>query len=164
MQDLTVRKATAQDLATLDRFQQGVVDAERHFDPCIREDPVLYYDISRMLMSDEIHFVIAETGMRAVGCGFARIEAAKHYLRHARQAYFGLIYVDPAYRGESVSSAIIGALKQWSLSRGVFEARLEVYRDNAAAIGAYEKSGFSHLSIEMRLALNDGSAMAARTS
>jgi len=157
MLDIIVRKATAEDLATLDRFQQGVVDAERRFDSTIKEGPVHYYDIPRMLMSDEIHFVIAEAGLRAVGCGFARIEAAKHYSQHTLQAYFGLMYVDPIYRGRSVSSTIIDALKQWSLSRGVVEARLEVYRDNVAAIKAYEKSGFRQLSIEMRLVLDAGS-------
>jgi ribosomal protein S18 acetylase RimI-like enzyme len=69
----------------------------------------------------------------------------------------GLMYVDPANRGQSVVLTIIDALKQWSLSRGVFEARLEVYRDNASAIKAYEKAGFSQFAIEMRLRLNDGS-------
>src|SRR5208283_1606336 len=53
MLDIIVRKATAEDLATLDRFQQGVVDAERRFDSTIKEGPVHYYDIPRMLMSDE---------------------------------------------------------------------------------------------------------------
>jgi GNAT superfamily N-acetyltransferase len=156
MQDLVVRPATAEDLGTLDRFQQGVVDAERRFDATIKQGPVSYYDIPRMLESDEIHFVVAEVERRAVGCGFARIEAAKHYLRHAQHAYLGLMYVDPAYRGQSVISAIIDALKQWSRSRGICEARLEVYGDNAAAIKAYEKAGFRPLAIEMRLGLKEG--------
>jgi ribosomal protein S18 acetylase RimI-like enzyme len=154
MLDVVVRKATAEDLGTLNRFQQGVVDAERRFDSTIKEDPVQYYDIARMLTSDETHFVVAEVGSGVVGCGYARIEAAKHYVKHARQAYLGLMYVDPAYRGQSVVLSIIDALKQWALARGVLEARLEVYRDNAAAIKAYEKAGFSQFAIEMRLDLN----------
>ena len=154
MLDIVVRKATAEDLGTLNCFQQGVVDAERRFDSTIKEGPVQYYDIASMLMSDEVHFVVAEVGSGVVGCGYARIEAAKHYLKHALHAYLGLMYVDPAYRGQSVISTILDALKQWSRSRGVFEARLEVYRDNAVAIKAYEKAGFSQFVIEMRLDLN----------
>ena len=154
MPDIAVRRACMQDLGVLNRFQQGVVEAERAFDAAISQGPVQYYDIAGMLQSDEIHFVVAEAQAQAVGCGFARIEAAKHYLKHTRHAYLGLMYVDPAHRGQSVNSAIIGALKQWSLARGVTEMRLEVYGNNLAAIKAYEKAGFSRLMIEMRLDLN----------
>jgi len=70
MPDIVVRQATTQDLGTLNRFQQGILEAERAF------------------------------------------------------------------------------------SRGVTEMRLEVYRDNLAAIKAYEKAGFSELLIEMRLRSN----------
>jgi len=125
MPDIVVRQATAQDLETLNRFQQGVAEAERAFDSAIREGPIQYYDIARMLESDEIRFVVAEQGLRLVGCGFARIEAAKHYLKHTLHAYLGLMYVDPLYRGQSVNPAIIGALKQWSVAKSVTVMRLE---------------------------------------
>ena len=139
-----------EDLATLNRFQQGIVDAERGFDPTIKGGAVQYYDVARMLTDDEIHFVVAEVGMRVVGCGYARIEAAKHYLKHSVHAYLGLMYVDPEYRGYAVNLAVIAALKNWSVSKGVSEMRLEAYRDNVAAIKAYEKAGFVPWVIEMR--------------
>lgn len=153
MKDIVVRKATLEDLATLKRFQQGVVQAERDFDPTIKDGAVEYYDIAPMLSADEIRFVVAEAGTRAVGCGYARIEAAKHYLKHAVHAYLGLMYVDPEYRGRAVNLAIIAALKDWSVSRGIGEMRLEVYSANLAAIKAYEKAGFGPWSLEMRLDL-----------
>jgi ribosomal protein S18 acetylase RimI-like enzyme len=156
MKGIVVRKAALEDLATLNRFQQGIADAERGFDSTIKDGAVQYYDIAPMLTCDEIHFVVAEAGMRVVGCGFARIEAAKHYLKHSVHAYLGLMYVDPEYRGHSVNLAVIAALKEWSVSRGISEMRLEVYRDNVAAIKAYEKAGFGQLAIEMRLHLNEG--------
>ena len=143
------------DLATLNRFQQGILDAERAFDPTIKDGAVQYYDIASMLTADDIHFVVAQAGTRVVGCGYARIEAAKHYLKHPVHAYLGLMYVDPQYRGRSVNLAIIDALKNWSLSRGVGEMRLEVYRDNIAAVKAYEKAGFGQWMIQMRWAQND---------
>jgi ribosomal protein S18 acetylase RimI-like enzyme len=153
MKDIVVRKAALKDLATLNRFQQGIVDAERVFDSTIKDGAVQYYDIASMLADDEIHFVVAEAGMRVVGCGYARIEAAKHYLKHPVHAYLGLMYVDPEYRGRAVNLAVIAALKNWSVSRGVTEMRLEAYRDNLAAIKAYEKAGFVPWVIDMRLDL-----------
>jgi GNAT superfamily N-acetyltransferase len=143
------------DLPVLERFQQGVVAAERPFDSTIRDRPVRYYDISALLASQQAMFVVGESGGEIIGCGFARIEAAKEYLKHSRHGYLGLMYVDPAYRGRSVNGKIIEALKSWCGSRGVTELRLEVYRGNAAAIRAYEKAGFSQLVIEMRMPLPD---------
>src|SRR5271157_3585106 len=153
MADIVVRKAAVEDLATLNRFQQGIVEAERVFDPTIKDGAVQYYDIARMLIAADVHFVVAQAGMRVVGCGYARIEPAKHYLRHSVHAYLGLMYVDPEYRGRAVNLAVIAALKDWSVSRGVSEMRLEVYRDNLAAIKAYEKAGFGQWVIDMRLTL-----------
>jgi ribosomal protein S18 acetylase RimI-like enzyme len=156
MPDVVVRKATLEDLATLNGFQQGIADAERVFDPAINDGAVQYYDIASMLAADDTHFVVAQSGMRVVGCGYARIEAAKHYLKHRVHAYLGLMYVDPKYRGQSVNLAIIDALKGWAQSRDVGELRLEVYSDNIAAVKAYEKAGFGQWVIEMRWAQNDG--------
>jgi ribosomal protein S18 acetylase RimI-like enzyme len=40
-------------------------------------------------------------------------------------------------------------------TKSVTELRLEVYSDNFAAVGAYERAGFSKHIIEMRLRLSD---------
>ena len=155
MQAITIRQATLEDLQTLNRFQQEVIAAERPFDPTLRDSPVQYYDIARMLGSDEVRFVVAESDSVAVGCGYARVEAAKPYLKHPTHGYFGLMYVDPAYRGQSVIGSIIDALKHWVRGRGIREMRLEVYSDNAAAIRAYQKAGFRGLTLEMRSELSE---------
>jgi GNAT superfamily N-acetyltransferase len=157
MPPIAIRRATIADLGVLLRFQQGVLAAERPFDSTISDGPVQYYDIPRLLASHEVMFVVAESGTEIAGCGFARIEAAKPYLKHSKHGYLGLMYVDPAYRGQSVNGKIIDALKRWCRSRGVTELRLDVYRDNAAAIRAYDKAGFHQLIMEMRMGLTDES-------
>jgi GNAT superfamily N-acetyltransferase len=155
MHPIIIRRATTKDLETLLRFEQGVASAERPFDPTLKEGPIHYYDIRRMLNCGEVEFVVAESGVQIVGCGFARIEVAKPYLRHSAHAYFGLMYVEPAYRGGAVIAKIIDSLKLWCRSRNVAEMRLEVYHDNLAAVKAYERAGFSKLQIEMRMHLSD---------
>jgi GNAT superfamily N-acetyltransferase len=151
--DMIIRQARPEDLAALLRFQQGVVEAERIFDPTIKDGPVHYYDIAAMISSPDVHFLIAECGSALVGCGFARIEAAKHYLRHSLHAYLGLMYVDPTHRGQAVNARIVDALKTWCRARHITELRLEVYCGNRAAIRAYQKAGFSEHMLEMRLGL-----------
>ncbi len=156
MLPIVVRQATASDLETLYRFQQGILAAERPFDSTIKDGPVRYYDIPGLLASNEVMFVVAETSAEIVGCGFARIEGAKPYLKHSMHGYLGLMYVDPEFRGQPVNRKIIDALKDWCASRGITELRLEVYHGNAAAIRSYEKAGFRSLLLEMRLGLGDG--------
>ena len=60
--DVTIRRATAQDLPALFRFQQGIVESERPFDPTIKEGSVHYYDIAALIASDQVCFLVAESG------------------------------------------------------------------------------------------------------
>jgi len=152
---ITIRKATVSDIPTLARFEQGVVETERPFDPTLKPHPNSYYDVPRMIEDPLVHLVVAEHGGRLIGCGYARIEASKHYLRHERHAYLGFMYVDLEWRGKNVNQMIIENLKQWTIAQGVTEMRLEVYVKNLAAVKAYEKAGFSQLLVQMRMGISN---------
>jgi GNAT superfamily N-acetyltransferase len=150
---IAIRPAVAADIATLRRFEQGIVSAERPFDSTLKTGLVQYYDIEAMIADDRVRFLIAESAGVPIGCGFARLESAKPYARHTTQAYFGLMYVEPPFRGRSVNRQIIEALKSWCAEQGVRELRLEVYSANAIALGAYVRAGFAPHMVEMRLEL-----------
>jgi GNAT superfamily N-acetyltransferase len=152
---ITVRRATIEDLGTLLRFEQGVVSAERPYDASLREGVVHYYDIKNLLESDEALFMVAESGRDVVGCGFARVDSAKPYMKHSQEAYLGLMYVDPAHRRLGINGMIMDSLKCWCRSRHIAEIRLEVYDRNLSAVKAYEKAGFSSYIVEMRMSLSD---------
>jgi ribosomal protein S18 acetylase RimI-like enzyme len=151
----TFRIATAQDIDALRQFEQHIVQAERAFDPTLRAGRIKYYDIEQMLRANNVRFIIAEHDAAIVGCGFARIDSAKTHLSHSQQAYLGLMYVDPQYRGRSINGGVVEHLKSWCRSKGVTELRLEVYSENLVAVGAYEKAGFTKHIIEMRVSLDD---------
>lgn len=155
MEKITTRKATVHDLKTLRRFEQGVINAERPFDPTLKKDPINYYDLEFMIDAPHIELIVAEINGELVGSGYARIETAEQFLQHKQHSYLGFMYVEPIQRGKRVNQAVVEALKNWSLSKGVTEMRLEVYYNNVSAINAYEKSGFTRHMIEMRMALQD---------
>ena len=148
---ITIRTATANDIDTLLRFEQGVISAERPFDSTLRPDPNKYYDLDNMLINPLIELAVAESEGNLIGSGYARIEKAKPYLQHEQHAYLGFMFVHPEYRGKGVNQLIIEYLKQWAISRGITELKLDVYCENASAIKAYEKVGFSKYMISMRL-------------
>lgn len=150
MNDLLIRSATFNDMDKLLAFEQGVINAERPFDPTLKEEDITYYDIDKMISSAEIELLVAEFDDELIGCGYARIENSKPYLKHVQYAYLGFMYVDLKYRGRGVNQRIIERLSEWSASKGITELRLEVYQTNEPAIRAYEKAGFTRHVVLMR--------------
>jgi RimJ/RimL family protein N-acetyltransferase len=153
MQKITIRKARTADLEKLLAFEQGIITAERPFDPTLKEEKIHYYDIEQMISASYVEVLVAEIDSEVIGSGYARIETAKPYLNHETYAYLGFMFTDLKHRGKGVNSKIIEALKDWCRSQNVFELRLDVYNENASAIKAYEKAGFKKHLINMRIGL-----------
>lgn len=148
-----IRKATLDDLAILLEFEQGIIDAERPFDPTLKEGKISYYDIEKMISASDVEVVVAVLNEQIIGSGYAQIENAKPYLNHKSYAYLGFMFTHPDHRGQGVNTLIIDALTNWVRSQDIFEMRLDVYSDNPSAIKAYEKVGFKKHLINMRVAL-----------
>lgn len=152
--EIIIREANLKDLDVLHKFKQALVDAERPFDPTLKTGPLYYYDIAGLIAADHVGIFVAETGTEIIGCGYARIENSKPYLKHKQHAHLGFMYVVPHYRGKGINSMIIEVLKQWALQREIKEMRLEVYANNTAALKAYEKAGFAAHMLTMRMNLD----------
>ncbi len=151
MESINIRPATLNDLPTLLHFEQGVITAERPFDPTIREGHINYYNLPHLLTSDHIRLVVAELNGELIGSGYARIEPAdRHYLKHTQHAYLGFMYTAPEHRGKGVNRLIMAALEAWTRERSITEMILEVYHGNSSAIRAYEQAGFGPHLITMR--------------
>lgn len=153
MSDIVIREASLTDLPTLLEFEQGVIAAERPFDAGLKPDPINYYDIEHLIAAPEVRLAVAEIDDRLIGCGYARLEDAKPYLKYSRQSYLGFMYVRSDHRGKGVNQLILDDLHRWTLARGVTEVRLEVYPDNIGAIRAYEKGGFSPYILQMHASI-----------
>ena len=151
MKDFLVRPATMSDLDVLLGFEQGVIKAERPFDPTLAADPISYYDLKKLIESEDAQVLVVTNGDEIIASGYARIMAARHYLDHELYSYMGFMYTSPDFRGKGINKIIIDALKKWSAAKGLKEIRLTVYDENIDAIRAYEKVGFKKYIIEMRL-------------
>jgi GNAT superfamily N-acetyltransferase len=151
MDQIIIRKATSSDVETLLTFEQGVIKAERPFDSTLKEDPITYYDLQDLIARNDAELAVAELNNQIIGSGYARIEQSKPYLRHEKHAYLGFMYVSPLHRGKGINKLIIEFLKSWAIANHIYEFRLDVYFENASAIKAYEKIGFSRHMIEMRM-------------
>ena len=151
MDNVKIRTATLDDMDILLEFEQGVIRAERPFDVTLGADPITYYNLEELILSDDAYLVVAEIEGKIIGSGYALKKAARPYLNHGFYSYLGFMFTLFDHRGKGVNTKIIERLKQWSDSKGLKEIRLTVYDENYGAISAYEKAGFKKHIIEMRL-------------
>jgi GNAT superfamily N-acetyltransferase len=148
---MLVRPAREEEIDILLSFEQGIIAAERPFDPTLKEGEIHYYDLLALIQSPIAEVVVAEIDGEVVGSGYALIKEAKDYLKYEQYVHLGFMYVKPDFRGIGVNKAVLDALVMWSKSKNMTEVRLEVYKENASAIRAYEKAGFKPNLLEMRI-------------
>lgn len=147
---LTTRSATPADLPVLLQFEQGIITAERPFDPTLKPDPISYYDVGAMILDPNVEVVVACDGDLIVGSGYAKEKPSDHYVDPPTHCFLGFMFVRPEYRGRGVNGLVTEALLAWARSRGHTEVQLRVYDDNEGAIRAYEKKGFRKYMVTMR--------------
>ena len=154
---ITIRKATTEDLSILYEFEQGVLHAERPMDKTLKASKTYYYDIPNLISDLKVELVIAEINGVIAGCGYARIKQARDCFQFDQFSYLGFMFTKEDYRAKGVNKTIMNYLYDWSLSKGIYEVRLEVYPSNNAAIKAYEKVGMQATMNTMRIDLRNRS-------
>jgi ribosomal protein S18 acetylase RimI-like enzyme len=148
------REACLKDLSALQVFEQGVIRAERPYNPSIKPDPVSYYDIGQLIEGEHSVVIVAEANTQIVASGYGLIRNSSPYIDHPQHAYLGFMYVTPQWRGKGINQNIIDHLGHWSRQRGIDYLYLDVYEGNEAAIKAYEKVGFEASIIKMKKKLS----------
>ena len=150
IKDIIIRPAVIADLPQLSEFLQFLIEAERPFDPTLKEGEIIYYDIKELILDSKTEVLVMAYNNQLIGCGYAQIRAAKPYQNHDLFGYLGFMFVKPDFRGNGLNNLLLNDLKKWILSQGITEVRLEVYNDNKAAVKAYEKAGFKQILTTMR--------------
>lgn len=148
--NIAIRPAANTDLPKLAEFLQTLVDAERPFDPTLKEGEIFYYDIQELISDKATEIMVVESNNEIIGSGYAQIRSAKQYEKHEVFGYLGFMFVSPEFRGQGISGLLLTALKKWILDQGITEVRLQVYDENEAAVRAYEKAGFKKIVTTMR--------------
>ena len=153
MNKIKFRSAQINDLRVLYEFEQGIVSAERPFDPTLKSGHINYYDIKALIESNTTEVIVALSDDEIVGSSYVEIKRAEPFQNFEHYAYLGFMFVKPEHRGKGISQNIIEELKTWARSRNLTEMRLEVYNENHRAIKAYEKVGLQKHMVEMRVVI-----------
>ena len=152
---MIVRKAKIEELEKLLEFEQGIVRAERPFNPTLKDGKIHYYDLAKLVESDLSAVFVAELDGELIASGYVLEKEAKDYEKHEKYAYLGFMYVKSEHRGKAVNQKVLDALLGWAKKRSLTEIRLKVYSENLPAIRAYEKADFIPHLLEMRLEIEN---------
>ena len=152
---INIRQATMNDLPILLEFEQDLIAIERPMDDTLKREDTRYYDLPNFITSKNIEFVVAEVNDEVLSVGYAKLIKGEEYLQFETYSYLGFMYTKPSHRGKGINKIIMNYLYEWSLSKGIFEIRLEVYPNNIGAIKAYEKAGMKTSLHTMRIDLRD---------
>lgn len=142
MGKLHIRPATSNDLATLRRFEQGVISAERPYARNLRLGNIRYYDLEALIALNRAEVLVGELAGTPVASGYIRIENEQAHFYPDQFAYLGFLYVEPEYRGQGLILELVEGLFAWARARGIESFKLDVFAENASAIRAYQKLGF----------------------
>ncbi len=147
-----IRTASPKDLTTLLEFEQKIIATERPMDSSmIQDQPISYYPIKDYIDNDSTEVLVAEKKGQIIGSLYGQIRPRKSYFKTKYLGYIGFMYVRQSHRSQGVSQALIQAINQWFNQHNIKEIFLTVYSKNIQAIRAYEKVGFEHHLLEMRL-------------
>jgi len=151
MKEIQVRSALLEELPILLEFEQGIITAERPYDPTLANDPISYYNIKELIESKNAEVIVALIDDKIIASAYAKIVKAKSYFKHSHYAYLGFMFTEPNYRGQGINQKIIKKLNLWAKSKNLNEVRLQVYEENNSAVRAYQKVGFKKYMVTMRM-------------
>ena len=151
MKNIIIREAAADDLTSLLKLEQNIIDSERPYDFFLKENDVSYYDIPQLISNSDSYVIVLESESEIIGSGYAQIRQSRPCHTHENHCYLGFIYLEPTHRGKALGKKIIDALKEWGIKKGMQHFHLNVYSENKSAIRAYEKAGFNKVSVLMEL-------------
>ena len=146
-----LRPASVKDLPILLTFEEGIIKTERAFDTTLKEGEIHYYDLLKMIDSENAQVLVAEIDGEIVASGFAEILDSEPFNKFNKYSSFRFMYVKEAHRNKGLNKMILDGLIEWSDSKGIKEIKLDVYDENTPALNAYLKAGFKKTMVEMHL-------------
>ena len=96
--EVKFRQATKDDIEILLSLEQHVVEAERPFNPDIKNTGAHYYDLDDLVSSSNALLLVGEVEGKIVATGYAQIRSSKPSLVHEKHSYLGFMLVLEEYR------------------------------------------------------------------
>ena len=154
---MRVRQAVERDFEELARLMVALHTELAPFEPLkkMRKDALDYAFLKmRRFVSekDRVVFAAEEKG-HLVGYVAGKIEKRERIFGACEYGYVADIYVVPALRKKGIAALLMDAVEKFFIGRKMQYLELQVLSGNAAALGFYEKRGWSEYRKNLRKVL-----------
>ena len=158
--DFRIRKATQKDYEGLNELFTEVDALHRKALPDVFIEPdgparAKEY-IKGIIESENAGLFVAEHNGQIIGFVHAYIQQSPSIPIMVSRRYMVIdnLVVKKEFRRTGVGSSLLRKVHKWGLDKGVIQAELNVWEFNKAAIGFYEKTGYTNISRKMCKPLN----------
>ena len=149
---IVVRQARESDVSAIRHLEKQLINFERPYDSDIREgEDISYYNLEKLLASDNIYLVVAEVDEQIVGCAFGEVIKSLDWAKSNFIGHIRMVYIEEVYRKHGVGKAIFVELKEWFREKKIENVFIEFYQKNINAFEAYKKLGFSSYTMVMKM-------------
>ncbi|MBW3089418.1 GNAT family N-acetyltransferase [Bifidobacterium miconisargentati] len=155
MSDLTIRRATAADMPTIDDLLLQVAEVHHQGRPDLFKGGARKYtddELAGILADDATPvFVAADADGRVLGYAFCIFQQhpGNHVLTDIKTLYIDDLCVDETARGMHVGSTLYRYVLDFARESGCYNATLNVWSCNPSAQAFYERMGLTPYRIGM---------------
>lgn len=143
MQEVTIRKATKNDLTELAIMLRRLMLYKRsdlHIDEKVY-DLDIYHDIFRKTLHNENYAAYVAVKEEKI-VGFISGDLREREEDKILQSEIIYVFVKKPYRGKGISKMLVEKFIDWSKEKGAEEVYVEIGADNEASINLHKKLGF----------------------
>jgi aminoglycoside 6'-N-acetyltransferase I len=137
MEEITIRRVTAEDKSEWLRMRKGIWPEA--------PDEYLDYDMDDVLSSDRSAVFFALSGGAPVGMIEVRLKESAEGCFTSPVGYLEAWFVDENMRGKGVAGTLIDAAENWARGKGCADMASDTWLENGVSIRAHAKAGYTEV-------------------
>lgn len=153
--DVKIRHANEKDLQEIVRLSKKLGLDESAMDSMISPMPSEFQSPSWILKSikgDNTVVFVAEVGGKIVGYSLGWISQPWAY--KGKRGYICDCFVEKSYRRRGIGKALVKAMLEWFISKGVECVEADIYSQNVPSLKLFRKLGFKEIFKRLRFTVD----------
>ncbi len=138
---MTIRKATYNDVKTLNEFLTLLIRDERQYDLGINENFIVTNMYENYIEDSNKLIIIAEENNEIVGYLYGIIIPNNATYKY-QIAKLDALYITNNYRNMGIATSLIEYFKNWAIAKKVYKIEVNVWSNNIKAKNLYVKNNF----------------------
>ncbi len=151
---MIIRKASYNDVETLNNFLTLLIRDEKQYDPGINENFTVTNMYENYIEDSNKLLIVAEENKKVVGYLYGTIKPKDDTYKYTI-AKLDALYIDSNYRNKKIATSLIENFKKWAIEKNAHKIEVNVLSNNIKAKRLYEKNNFKTVSETLNITIKD---------